>query len=130
MEDPNPERRDKDKSKKKKRPHSAPLPPPSHLGSEGNAGPDARSFCRGNLPRKKMVEKIREVVAPHVESFNYFLEEVSGGWRAGNDDDDDDDHLLNGVVLVLAPPSTSPFAITIIASSITHIVICHRRHYH
>ena len=35
----------------------------------------APSHWSGSLPRKEDVERLRKLTAPHVESFNYFLEE-------------------------------------------------------
>lgn len=37
-------------------------------------GPDGPSFTRGPLPPAAAVRRYKEVVAPHVESFNYFLD--------------------------------------------------------
>jgi hypothetical protein len=39
--------------------------------------PDCPSFSRGALPPGRAIARYREVVASHVESFNYFLGQVS-----------------------------------------------------
>ncbi len=58
-------KRSKSKGKHKEKP-TAP--------SANDPGPDSRSFTRGPLPPAAAVRRYQEVVAPHVESFNYFLD--------------------------------------------------------
>lgn len=69
----------------KKRPPSSSQAPPEPFADPSSISPayapDAstlphgKSFSRGPLPPPGAVARYREVVAPHVESFDYFLDE-------------------------------------------------------
>ncbi len=53
---------------------SSPNSTPSYA-ADPRTLPPALSFSRGPLPPPGAVARYREVVAPHVESFDYFLED-------------------------------------------------------
>ncbi|GAB5035597.1 dna-directed rna polymerase i complex subunit rpa2 [Nannochloropsis oceanica] len=42
--------------------------------TQHDPGPEGRSFTRGSLPPIDAIRRYKEIVAPHVESFNYFLD--------------------------------------------------------
>ena len=47
--------------------------PPPPYAADPSTLPPGRSFSRGPLPPPGAVARYREAVAPHVESFDYFL---------------------------------------------------------